>query len=380
MDLSVQPQPPVLPVVPSSKKPHVLRWIIIVMLVAIVVMVLLYATGGSIIGARLAPGLAFAITGPDEMVAGQTAVVSWNTSPANAQKYPHEKIEFCHGPFWGQQCVALANTTTNDGEATVQVPAMPATSGYLRLTARQATGGWLVQQLSSTRPIKIAATAAGKVIDLAKGGGTALKTLTPAGPRVTVTQKLSYLLLLPEPGTIKKIEICRTSGKRDACKPLASAVSGTSVQIKIPVMKTGQAYIRGTERNAAGQLTGRELFRRLVAVQAAPVEISQESGGGSGGGGGGGGSGGGGGGSSNNAESNNASAPTATPNIPTAEFVVPVQDETVVADSAMDVRVKLTQTSTNELSCQQWILDGVELTTNDWDGGQSPDLSAGPCN
>ncbi len=206
-----------------------------------------------------------------------------------------------------------------------------------------------------------------RVIAPSQSGKNVIDMRASAGLRVLVKSGKSYRLNLPTSATSKKVEICQRSGTRDKCRTLVGSVQGSSVQIQIPPLRSGAAYLKVTERSADGKTVGRELSRSTLAVQ--PSSSQPGDVGGSGGGGGGsGGSGGGGGGDRGSQRTT-----------PVAEFVLPFNGETVTAGTTLDVRVKLLETSSRNLRCQQWILDGVTLTLGDWANGQSPDASAGPC-
>jgi hypothetical protein len=71
-------------------------------------------------------------------------------------------------------------------------------------------------------------------------------------------------------------------------------------------------------------------------------------------------------------------APSTAPGL-SAQFVVPIDNEVVTLGEALDVRVKLTETDASKVVCQEWLLDGVPIANAQWEGGQSPDLSATPC-
>lgn len=134
-------------------------------------------------------------------------------------------------------------------------------------------------------------------------------------------------------------------------------------------IKSGDGTLRLIARNSKGELlTQINITRpvRIIQTASRPTPAPKgDTGGGSGGGGGGG----------------DSSQPTPTPaRGPSAEFVVPTDNEVVAANTNQDVRVKLIETTVNKLTCQQWILDGQPLLTSDWVSGQSPDLSAGACN
>jgi len=360
----------------NGKKKQIIIWSIVGGIVVLGLLILA-GTYSGLLGARLAPGLPFNINGPDELVAGQPAIVSWDTSPENQQQYPSEKIEFCRGRFFGERCVTLNADTTNDGEALVFVPNVSPGSGFLRLTARNRPGGDLLPRASMTRPVRVVAgnrTAQRSVIAPANVGGGSISTLTAAGPRVGVERGGTYTVILPEPSATKKIEVCAQGGR---CYAVASSVRGASAQIRIPnIPVSTRAYLKVSERGPDGLLTGREFFRRALLIAAArPRPVAQQDDGGDGGGGGG----GGGGGSSDDGGGDSNQQPTPTPQV-AAEFVVPVDDEQLAANSDLDVRVQLTEITGTGLGCQQWKLNGQIITVNDWEGGQSPDLSAESCN
>lgn len=139
-------------------------------------------------------------------------------------------------------------------------------------------------------------------------------------------------------------------------------------------IKPGDGTLRLIARNSKGELLTQINITRPVRIIQTTSRPTPAPKGDTGGGSGGGDSGGGGSG-------RDSSQPTPTPaRGPSAEFVVPTDNEVVTANTNQDVRVKLIETTVNKLTCQQWILDGQPLLTSDWVSGQSPDLSAGACN
>ncbi|MAF80599.1 hypothetical protein CL628_01150 [bacterium] len=240
-------------------------WVLVAVVLVVVLGIVALGSYSGLLGARFAPGLAFNITGPDELVAGFPAIVTWDTSPESQQKYPSEKIEYCQGGLFGDRCVTLNSDTTNDGEALVFVPASATKSGYLRLTARNRPGGDLLPSISSTRRIKIVAgdSSQQSAVTPVNVGGGAISTLTAAGPRVPVEAGTTVTVVLPEPSKTKKIEICKHGGR---CYTLASSASGSSAQVRIPTIGTGSAFLKVSERGANGILTGRVFFRRALTL------------------------------------------------------------------------------------------------------------------
>lgn len=356
---------------PNKKK--IIIWSVVA---AIVVLALLIVVGSfsGLIGARVATGLPFKINGPDELVPGRTANVSWDTSPENQQQYPNEKIEFCKGQLFGDKCITLNASTANDGEALIFVPNnISKGSGYLRLTARNRSGV-LNTGYSMARNVNVAAAgqAQDSTIAPANVGGGAIGALTAVGPRIGVNRGGTYTVILPEPSVTKKIEVCQQGGR---CYTVASSVKGSSARIKIPGIAVGaRADLKVSERGANELLTGRILFRRALLIKAEQIQSGGDSGG-SGGGGGGSSSGG-----SSSSSNKQTSSSSATPQVAAAEFIVPVDDEQVELGSDVDVRVKLTEIAGSNLKCQQWKINGRYITESDWEDGQSPDKSAGACN
>lgn len=323
----------------------VLYWLVLAVL--LIFALLLVAFGFSqFLGARLAPGLKFAILAPDTVFAGQTAMVKWDVSSENAKKYPTEKIELCRGQLLGAGCTTLLASTPNDGEATVTIPSFPAGKAYLRLTAR--SGKVLMSSLSGTRLVTVQVAGV--------GGGPVSQASVSKGGNITLT--------VGNPKVKKKVEICQQKAGKEACKLVAASVSGEKVTVKVPAnAPVGNSYFKVTERSADGKATNKVLVQRAVTVKAQTAK-TEESGGSGGGGSGGGGGGGGGGGSSGSGGGESASAPK-------AQFTFPASGETI-SDSSLSVRVKLSDTNRGELSCQQWLLDGVQLEVKDWVSGQAP--------
>jgi len=129
----------------------------LILLGAAALLVLLFILAGvysSFLGARYATGLKFNILGPDVIIAGDKANISWDSSPENFAAYPTEKIEVCKSKIYGRQCKTLASSVSNKGKATVTVPKnTPLGASYLRLTAR--SNKLLVPSRSSIRAIKV---------------------------------------------------------------------------------------------------------------------------------------------------------------------------------------------------------------------------------
>lgn len=336
------------------------RWILWTSL-AVVVLLLLIVLGlySGLLGARVFPGAKFAVLGPDTLVPGQPAVITWDVSPENVTRYPTEKIELCRGQFFGQQCIVLAAITPNDGHEIVRVPTpLPTGTAYLRLTARATRTGGVLPNRSSARLVTITQAVGG-------GSGTIINA---DGPRVSVRQGERIVVALPGASAKKKVEVCWSEGGRSRCRILAVGASGSQVALNIPPhIPRGAAVVRVTERHPDGQL-GTVLFQRPVFVKEQPSRVAEDDGGG-----------GGGGGESGSQGSGGGDQPAPPGPLPRAEFIVPESGEVVPANVALDVRLKLTETSRRTLTCQQWFLDGVPLPPNDWEGGQSPDLSAEPC-
>ncbi len=120
----------------------------------VVLLVALFAMQYSnLLGARYAPGLEFKVLGPDYLISGEPAVITWDTSPEIRKSYPNEKIEFCKD-YNTSSCTVLSPETPNDGKAQVFVPSsMKEQVGFLRLTARTSNG--VVGNRSFVRPINI---------------------------------------------------------------------------------------------------------------------------------------------------------------------------------------------------------------------------------
>jgi uncharacterized membrane protein YgcG len=322
---------------------------------------------GSELGARVRPGASFRITGPDTLVAGSTAVVTWDLSPENQQQYPTEKIELCQGSLFGQRCTVLAGSTANDGEAAVAVPAtLKKGKAYLRLTARSQDGRQVLASRSAAIPVTIdsSGTPAG-VIRPAEVGGNVLPLTGPTGPRLKIAAGQKYTVVLPGPGVTRKIELCQTVRGSERCQILAAKASGKQASVTIPRSYTsGKGHIKVSERRPDGSVGG-VLYRRAVEV-GKPVEEGGSGGdsGGGGGGGGGGDSGGGSGGGGRKVK---------------AQFIVPANNDDLTAGVALDVRVRLDGVTLQDLGCQEWLLDNQQILPEQWVEGQSPDLSSGSC-
>ena len=178
----------------------------------------------------------------------------------------------------------------------------------------------------------------------------------------------------------EKIELCRGRLFGVRCVTLTpDTPNDGAARVAIPRnFPVGTAYLRLTARSIRGALFASRSAARPITVQPArpraiggsrvppqPVPPPEpESGGG---GGSGGDSGGGGGGS--------------PPLVATASavFLSPLAGDRPSANGSLLTQVRLRWQEGNEPSCQEWKLDGRTLTTSDWLGGQSPDLSDGPC-
>lgn len=133
-------------------------------IVFLLIIAALLQTLGIQVRAGIFFGSSFGITGPDKLVLGGKAQVTWNTSPENAQRYPQERIDFCTGFFFGQGCVPLA-TVANNGKAEVMIPATlaaPGSKGYIRLSALK--NGRVQPFLSSKRRVEVVAASANPVL------------------------------------------------------------------------------------------------------------------------------------------------------------------------------------------------------------------------
>lgn len=221
------------------------------------------------IGARYGLGVPFRILGPDVLLAGESAVVLWDTSPQNQLKYPSEKIEFCRGYFFGQDCVVLNSDTSNDGNALVFVPSnVQSGKGYLRFTAREQPRGALIPNITMARPAEVRR-------------GTVLN----GGDRIIVYWK-------KEGGYPHvKVEFCTLGGQEaPRCYVLAQRAANTGVSPELTVPQSiGQVsgVIRVRVRDGLGYLVVSEengLFRFVeqpaVIVRKSPPkeEPAQESG------------------------------------------------------------------------------------------------------
>ncbi len=159
----------------------------------------------------------------------------------------------------------------------------------------------------------------------------------------------------------------------------------TLIPVRIPRIKEGRVVVFTRKRDpVTRKLIVEKYFQMekiaLFVLPALPKQAIAEPegvGGGDGGGGGGDGSGGGDGGGDRRSDPKPQPAPVAGP---TARFIAPDEGERFSLGSKIDVRVQLAETAHSSLGCQQWELNGRILTSNDWTGDHSPDLSAGPCN
>lgn len=323
--------------------------------------------------------------GPASVAAGQPAVVTWFVSPGQPA-YPSVKIELCRGRLFGQRCVTINPDTPNDGASLVFIPRLAAGPAALRLTPRRTPQGQLLPRFSIAGDVTVVGRSSARTIGPANVGGGAIFSLTPAGPRVAVSQGTSYDVFLPDPITRKKVEICWRDGARDRCRTLATAAVGASAHVTMPTIPPGRAYLKVSERGDNGLLTGRIFYQRALLVT--PPRLAQQprdnggdSGGGDSGGGGGGGESRGGGSGQGDASGTAPTPPVAPPQVAgaSAQFTLPTDGSAYDANANLDVWVLLTETSSSRLRCQQWLLDGRTLTSVDWVGGQSPDLSDGPC-
>lgn len=124
--------------------------------VVLALAIILVGAYSGFLGARYAPGLKFAILGPDILIAGDKANIAWDSSPENYAAYPEEKIEVCKSKIFGKQCKTLASSVTNQGKATVNIPAnIPLGASYLRLTAR--ANKLLVPDRTTIRAVRVVA-------------------------------------------------------------------------------------------------------------------------------------------------------------------------------------------------------------------------------
>lgn len=252
---------------------------------AVLALTALGLVSAALLQTRVAPGLPFRILGPDTLIPGQAATITWDTSTEGARKFPREKIEACTGPAFGVGCTTLAADTPNDGDAAVIVPgSLPKGKAYIRLTAR-GPGGTLLAHLSSSRAVTVAAATERALI---------------AGTRVSLRWHAT------NPGQYPTVKIESCVGKQ-RCTPIAHAVRNTgSATVRLPrAVPAGSIQLRFREPDGTLATITRAVGILATVAQVEPPRIArradsparEERGGSGEGGGGGGASGAGGGGS-----------------------------------------------------------------------------------
>src|SRR6185436_9541629 len=78
----------------------------------------------------------------------------------------------------------------------------------------------------------------------------------------------------------------------------------------------------------------------------------------------------------------NVTGSSATPTPTTAasaDFVAPEENQIVNLGQALETRVSLTGTDVTQLACEQWLLDGVPMSSAQWVGGSAPAPQLSPC-
>ena len=229
------------------------------------------------------------------------------------------------------------------------------------------------------------------------GGSLSTRVLNPvssaygqyvAPAKLTVGQRtvITWKINVGQPAYPSvKIELCRSRFFGQRCTTLVPETPNDgSASIVVPKVASGSAALRLTpRRQIRGQLLSRLSIAANVSIVASSPSASrpQPAGGGeSGSSDGGGGGGGSGGGSSDGGGGSGGDTQGSAPQVSgSAQFIVPTNGSVVDAGVDLDVRVQLSEGMPGQLTCQQWLLDGRPLTGADWVGGQSPDLSDGPC-
>lgn len=147
------------------------------------------------------------------------------------------------------------------------------------------------------------------------GGWLGARVIGAGRNRLAVTRGTVHTVVLPQTIPANKVEICRGLPLR--CTVLSAIARGKQVAVRIPVnYPLGRAYIKVTERDLQGRITGKIHYKRAVMIVPQP-EPSEDSSGGSSGGGGS--SSGGGGGSSGGGD--NSPEPTNNPPEPYEPYV-----------------------------------------------------------
>lgn len=173
---SLPPSPIPVPDVPHEEQPEEESskkkfWIIggIVLFIVLVVLATIYS---SFLGAKVAPGKKFKILGPSTVRAGETATITWDTSPENVKRYPYEKIEYCYGKALKQKCILLVASAPNNGKATVKIPAsLPVGKGVFKFTARDPQKKLFATLVSSSGPVTVQPVQTTSETNSGSGGG-----------------------------------------------------------------------------------------------------------------------------------------------------------------------------------------------------------------
>lgn len=189
------------------------------------------------LGARLGPGEVFRVGGPDVLLIGEPAIVSWEATSAEAAALASVKIEFCSsGGLLGGECVTLNPDTPNDGKAQVFVPStLSARRGTLRLTAREMPRGPLLGGVGASH-------------------GVELRRGTELSPGQRVVASWQPDGRYPE----VKIEFCVPGAAGEACTVLAHRAANTGLSPTLTVTGLRQRMV-GTIRVRA-----RDINRQLV--------------------------------------------------------------------------------------------------------------------
>ncbi|MCE9642993.1 MAG: hypothetical protein K8Q97_01565 [Candidatus Andersenbacteria bacterium] len=180
------------------------------------------------IGTRVAPGLSFKILGPSVLKTGERMTITWDVSTQGSRAYPYEKIEFCPGKT-SIGCVQLSAVAPNTGKAVVEIPQLKSKTGYIRLTARDASKK-LLWMLSSRSPVKVVP---GKTVIAVQqpsdnsGGGGGGGGSNDGGGSDPTPNPTATLTVTPAPSTAATPSIVFT-----APAPGSSVLTGSSVQVQ----------------------------------------------------------------------------------------------------------------------------------------------------
>lgn len=303
-----------------------------------IVVVILAIFFAPYITTRVAPGLSFRILGPSVLKAGQDMTVTWNVSTQGAHTYPYEKIEFCPGKT-NSGCVQLSAAAPNTGKAVVRIPQIKSTTGYIKLTARDASKN-LLWMLSSRSAVKVVPAPVAVVVEESSndsgggdsgGGGSNDGGGSDPTPNPTVTPTVT-----PTPGI--SATPTPSLNPTPTLNPSVTPAPGTTVTPTPSVTPTPKPGLTPTP-----SVTPTPSPTPTPSVTITPTPTLRPS-----------------------------ITPTPVPITPTIIFTAPAAGYSVLKGAPVQVQATMTYSSTDPITCQTWLLDGKPIANTTWNNGVPP--------